>query len=131
FYPRLPLHKVGGNQLPPEDPMPNSHRLLFTLVCVFSWILLRPLAAHAQTVIATVGVGTGAFQVAVNPVTNKIYVVNRDSNSVTVIDGATNSNDTTTVTAGIAPIAIAVNPVTNKIYVANSGSSNVTVVDGT
>ena len=65
--------------------------------------------------------------VAVNPVTNKIYVAN-SSGTVTVIDGATNT--TTTVAAGTAPIAVAVNPVTNKIYVANQGSNNVTVIDG-
>ena len=53
---------------------------------------------------------------AVNPVTNKIYVANDGSSNVTVIDGATNS--TTTVAAG-NPYAVAVNPVTNKIYVAN------------
>jgi len=39
--------------------------------------------------------------VAVNPVTNKIYVANDDSTTVTVIDGATNS--TTTVSAGTTP----------------------------
>ncbi len=54
---------------------------------------------------------------AVNPVTNKIYVVNNYSDSVTVIDGATNS--TATVSAGRGPYAVAVNPVTNKVYVAN------------
>ena len=36
--------------------------------------------------------------VAVNPVTNKIYVANYGSNNVTVIDGATNA--TTTVSRG-------------------------------
>ena len=65
---------------------------------------------------------------AVNPVTNKIYVANYGSNNVTVIDGATNA--TTTVAAGTSPYAVAVNPVTNKIYVANHGSANVTVIDG-
>ncbi len=65
---------------------------------------------------------------AVNPVTNKIYVANLDSNNVTVIDGVTKT--TTTVPAGTNPDAIAVNPVTNKIYVANYNSNNVTVIDG-
>ena len=65
---------------------------------------------------------------AVNPVTNKIYVANYGSANVTVIDGATNT--TTTVAAGTTPCAVAVNPVTNKIYVANHGSDNVTVIDG-
>ena len=61
-----------------------------------------------------------------NPVTNKIYVANF-GNTVTVIDGATN---TTTTVHRYVPDAVAVNPVTNKIYVANIGSSNVTVIDG-
>jgi YVTN family beta-propeller protein len=66
--------------------------------------------------------------VAVNPVTNKIYVANITGNSVTVIDGATNT--TATVATGIYPIRLAVNPVTNKIYVANYNDSSVTVIDG-
>ena len=45
--------------------------------------------------------GDAPYAVAVNPVTNKIYVVNYTSNNVTVIDGAT--NDTTTVPPGPAP----------------------------
>jgi YVTN family beta-propeller protein len=67
--------------------------------------------------------------VAVDPLTNKSYVANSDSNSVTVIDGATNS--TTTVTSGTNPTAVAVNPDTNRVYVSNAGSGNVTVIDGT
>jgi YVTN family beta-propeller protein len=66
--------------------------------------------------------------VAVNPLTNKVYVANRDSNNVTVIDGAT--NNTTTVAVGIQPFAVAVNPLTNKIYVANAAGGSVTVIDG-
>jgi YVTN family beta-propeller protein len=64
--------------------------------------------------------------VAVNPVTNKVYVANVGSNNVTVIDGA--ANTTTTVAAGTSPRAVAVNPVTNKVYVANYISSNVTAI---
>src|SRR5437899_36581 len=82
----------------------------------------------AQTVTTTVPAGTGPWAVAVNPVTNRIYVANYDNNSVTVIDGATNS--TTTVAAGEYPIAVAVNPATNRIYVANYNSNDVTVIDG-
>ena len=46
--------------------------------------------------------GTIPDAVAVNPVTNKIYVANYSSDNVTVIDGATNS--TTTVAAGNTPM---------------------------
>ena len=45
----------------------------------------------------TVGAGSNPIAVAVNPVTNKIYVANYSSNTVTVIDGATNSTATVSV----------------------------------
>jgi YVTN family beta-propeller protein len=66
--------------------------------------------------------------VAVNPVTNKIYVITLASVPVTVIDGATNA--TTSVNAGSNPYALAVDAVTNRIYVANQASDDVTVIDG-
>ena len=67
---------------------------------------------------------------AVNPVTNRVYVANWGSDTVTVIDGATNAA-IATVGAGTNPYAVIVNPVTNKVYVANWGSDTVTVIDGT
>jgi DNA-binding beta-propeller fold protein YncE len=92
----------------------------------------------------SVYVGFDPYGVAVNPVTNKIYVANycgADSwcgwGTVTVIDGATLA--TTSVTVGSAPFAVAVNSVTNKIYVANecgddvycyTHGGTVTVIDG-
>jgi YVTN family beta-propeller protein len=88
--------------------------------------------AHAQTVITTVPVGGLPFEIAVNPVTNKIYVVDQNpptNGNVTVIDGITNA--TTTVSVGAIPQPIAVNSVTNKIYVANVAGNTVTVIDGT
>ena len=71
---------------------------------------------------ASVQVGAGPVAVAVNPVTNRIYVANDLGNSVTVIDGATiPPAAVATVPVGLFPSAIAVNPVTNKVYVANTG----------
>lgn len=84
--------------------------------------------AMAQSVLATVPVGSGPRAVAVNPSTNKIYVANDNGNSVAVIDGATNA--VTTVPTGVSPYGIAINQVTNKIYVTNSGSNFLTVIDG-
>jgi YVTN family beta-propeller protein len=64
--------------------------------------------------------------VAVNPVTNKAYVANTLSDTVTVIDGSDDS--TTSVAIGDGPRALAVNPVTSKVHVANLTSENVTVI---
>ena len=80
----------------------------------------------ATNTTTSVAAGSGPISVAVNPVTNKIYVANANSGNVTVIDGATNT--TTTVAAGSGAESVAVNPVTNKIYIANGSSGNVTVI---
>jgi len=69
----------------------------------------------------------GPFAMAVNPVTNKIYIANAFSNNVTVIDGATN-NVITTITVGAEPWAFTWNPVQNRTYVANRMGSSISVI---
>jgi DNA-binding beta-propeller fold protein YncE len=81
--------------------------------------------------------------VAVNTITNQIYVANLGNfpsgvnhGNVTVIDGATNATTTITDPNALNPgyssqgLAVAVNSTTNRIYVVNGGSDNVTVIDG-
>ena len=99
----------------------------FAVSLLFVW----PSLTRSQTVVATVPVGPAPRALAVNPVTNKIYVATCHPRSglppvggLSVIDGETNA--TTTVPGGCA--ALAVNSVTNKIYVVNAG--NATVIDG-
>jgi DNA-binding beta-propeller fold protein YncE len=121
----------------------NSGRKLMAMILflVLPAALLATVSVRsttADTVVSTVAVGSGPCAVAVNPVTNKIYIVNNDNIrcTATVIDGATNS--TTTVSVGQSPGAIAVNPVTNKVYVVNNSNAygenatmgTVTVIDG-
>lgn len=67
--------------------------------------------------------------VAVNESTNKAYIVNHDSNTVTVIDGKSRAA-IASIPTGTAPEALAVNPVTNRIYVANAANNSITVIDG-
>jgi YVTN family beta-propeller protein len=65
---------------------------------------------------------------AINLVTNKLYVADFDANRVTVIDG--NQDTVKDIAVGTNPSAVAVNWVTNRIYVANSGNSTVSVING-
>jgi YVTN family beta-propeller protein len=99
-----------------------------SVVIAISLAALAPVRANAQTAIATIAAGDTPFAIAVNPVTNKIYVANRQGNSLTVIDGATRA--TVTVEVGIRPEGVAVNPVTNKVYVANVAPGTLSVIDG-
>jgi YVTN family beta-propeller protein len=107
----------------------NMRWALSTLLLFAACVLASaPTRALAQTVIATVTTGADPVALAVNPGMKKVYVVNRNSNSVTIIDEGTNS--TAQVAVGSSPRDVAVNSVTNKIYVANYGDATVTVIDG-
>src|SRR5690606_33297660 len=80
--------------------------------------------------IKTVGVGNGPYGVAVNPVTNLVYVANSGGSSVSVIDGGTNEV-IATVEVGVFPRGVAVNPNTNRRYVANDVDDTVSVISMT
>jgi YVTN family beta-propeller protein len=51
-----------------------------------------------------------------------VYVANKDSNSVSVIDTTTNTVVAARIPVGTQPEAIAINPVGTRVYVANSKS---------
>jgi DNA-binding beta-propeller fold protein YncE len=77
--------------------------------------------------VTTLSVGRFPAALAVNAVTNKVYVANSDlCGGVTVVDGA--SGHTTRVEAGTYVEGVAVNSATNRVYVYDPES--VTVIDG-
>ena len=80
-----------------------------------------------NTVVATVPVGTGPFGVAVNRAGTRVYVTNRESNTLSVIDTETNMVRAT-VPVGPGPTGVAVSPDGTRVYVANT-SSTVSVID--
>jgi 40-residue YVTN family beta-propeller repeat len=75
--------------------------------------------------------------IALNKITNRLYVTHKDSDSVSVIDyflskdSSFHYNNITTIKVGKYPTGINVNLDTNKIYVANSHANSVSVIDGT
>jgi YVTN family beta-propeller protein len=91
--------------------------------------LLRAPSTRAIGVVATVGVYCGPFGVAVAATRNLIYVANRLSSSVSIVDGAT-SQVIGGVGVGYSPDGLAVNETTNTIYVAYAADNIVSVIDG-
>ncbi|HSF49297.1 MAG TPA: tetratricopeptide repeat protein, partial [Nitrososphaeraceae archaeon] len=68
--------------------------------------------------------------IAVNPTTNKIYVIHQlPSPSLSIIDGNNNYQKLRNIPMG-NPLDIAINPITKKVYVTNSIDGNVSVIDG-
>ena len=68
------------------------------------------------------------WAVSVNPSTNVAYVANADGDTVSVIDGKTNTI-IDNITVGTIPVALSVNPLTNIVYVANRADNTVTVIE--
>jgi len=81
---------------------------------------------YSNTVISTV-TGIGETSVAVNPVTNWLYVT--AYNSMLVLDDST-YHLIHYFPVGAQADAVAVDPVTLTVYAANSGDATVSVVDG-
>ena len=63
----------------------------------------------------------------VDPATNTVYVANDGGNSVSVIDGATNTV-TATIGVGSGPAGVGVDPATHAVYVANVNDNTVSVI---
>jgi YVTN family beta-propeller protein len=76
-----------------------------------------------------IAVNTFPIGIAVNPSTNKVYVVNEFSNTVSVIDTNTDAVKST-INLGNFPYGIDMNPLNNRIYITNRGSNTVSVLDG-
>ncbi len=81
-----------------------------------------------NTISSPISVGSNPVAAAVNQATNKVYIANSGSNSVSVIDGSTKA--VSSVTVGAVPKAVAINPVSNTIYVANQDDGTVSAIDG-
>lgn len=77
------------------------------------------------------GFSTGSYPVGItiNPFTNKIYVANQYSNTVSVFDAKTDKL-IKTIPTGIFPYSVDTNQFNNRIYVTNRGSDDITVIDG-
>jgi YVTN family beta-propeller protein len=113
-----------------ERPMKRSlFKLTLRAAALIACGVVMPQMSYGEAVTATVTAGNRPYAIAVNEITNKIYVANLLSTYVTVIDGS--DNRTATVPVGTNPFAVAVNAETNKVYVVNRGSNTVTVINGT
>ena len=77
------------------------------------------------TVTTTVNLETPPQAIAIDPKSNRIYIANQRTASVTVIDGNTNL-PAATVKVGTIPYALDVDG--PLLYVANFSSNDVTVV---
>lgn len=83
--------------------------------------------------IATVPTGAGPISIAVDETQtqSRAYVVNKDSNTVTVITGTLTSATSSTLSVGTNPLRILRNPTNGLLYVANQQGDSVSILNGT
>lgn len=92
-------------------------------------LALGATCATAQTVGPRIGVATNPVAIAVNPVTNKVYVADAANDSVTLLDGS--SLGMASIPVGDNPRWIGINVETNRIYVSNLvGPTFTSVING-
>ena len=94
-------------------------------------LILREVARANQIshVASGLNVGIKPSHLAINSVTNRIYVIDSISNRVSVINGITDKI-VDTFTLRTPPSGIAVNPNTNTIYLLNKDQNSLIVVNG-
>lgn len=107
----------------------RSNSLLgVALAALLTFISTSAWAADPYVQSNTVTVGSAPLDVAYAPNGLKAYVLNNGSDSVSVIDTATNTV-TATITVGTGPAGIAVAPNGSIAVVANYASQNVSIID--
>lgn len=108
--------------------LPSRHSLKNRSLSLLLLLLLLALGhSEAQTAVGMIGLGNGPSGVAIDPVWNKVYVTNSNSNTLTAIDGVTQR--VSTIALATSPQAIAINPATHEVIVVSPESSVVTIVD--
>src|SRR5262249_10243894 len=122
---RHPSDRTGKEPAMRRLSIPGAGTLLLGLVALVLLFWSSALVV-AQTVVATIPVGSQPFGVAVNPTTNRVYVANMSSNNVSVIDAATNMV-VATVPVSSTPRGVAANSATNRIYVTQPTTGIVSV----
>jgi YVTN family beta-propeller protein len=86
-------------------------------------------AAQLYAVTATIPLSGVPNGVAVDSTIDTAYVIDPESDKVSVIDGASNTV-TGTIAANGDPLGVAVDPTTDTAYVTNGDSGTVSVIDG-
>ena len=117
--------------------MPKYFYFLLAIVFLFSIFVIVIYAQEEnddQDVISLKSnpiIPSGSFPVGIdiNPITNKLYVANQFSNTISVID-TDKSKVEANIDVGNSPYDVEINPFSNRIYASNRESNTISVIDG-
>ncbi len=104
-----------------------SYVSIFVLIASLTISTVFSESALASYSVITIPVGNNPTKAVYNPTDKNIYVINTDSNTVSVIDSTTHKV-VNTIPVGNNPTSILFNPSDNGMYVINSRSNNVSAI---
>ena len=84
---------------------------------------------QTNKIVTTIDVGSNPFGVAVNSAGSRVYVTNKVSDSVSVIDGTTQTVIGSPIPVGTSPTGVIVSPDNSTVYVANETSETISVIN--
>ena len=116
----------GNGQVYAANSNSNSVSVISTLLDIGS--LGGNMVSTSSSLVGTVTVGSYPYAVGYDSGNGDVYVVNQDSNSVSVISGTTVVG---TVAVGSYPWAVGYDSGNGDIYVSNFGGTTVSVISGT
>src|SRR5262245_35046128 len=105
-------------------PLEVSMKKLFIGAVFMGLAAICPL--RAQSILLPIG--SGPFAIELNQDATLAVVVNRNNNTVSIVNLADNIVRNT-ITVGTFPTSVALNPTTNQAVVTNFGSDNISVID--
>ncbi|POB11850.1 hypothetical protein CO251_02625 [Sulfobacillus sp. hq2] len=115
-----------------KSPKAPPRRLLirtFVLTATLAGGLIAgPAMSVEAATLPSIAVGSDPYDVAVNTANGDVYVTNQDSNTVSVINAATNQV-VSTLPVGTDPTYLGTNPTNGNVYVANNNSGTVSVIN--
>src|SRR5437879_3454275 len=123
------MPRLGGDRI--LGGLASVVRFVASVILLLA-VVVTPTAAQTSpstqvtqsglNLVTSVKVGAAPTGVAVNSSTNRVYVANGLSGTLSVVDGVTNVV-AATVHLGVAPAGVAVNSSSGRVYVANTGSN--------
>jgi YVTN family beta-propeller protein len=109
-------------------PAPDGSKVYIPCSATNKVITVDVTTDSSLVIINETDVGNSPWGCTITPDGTSLYVTNKGSNNVSVINTSTN-NVIDSIPVGIAPFGIAINPAGTLAYVANSGSNNISVID--
>ena len=116
------------NQSSQRPPRRMFIRAVVLTVTFLGGLLMAPALSVEAATLPSIAVGSDPYDVVVDSANGDVYVTNQNSNTVSVINSATNQV-VATLPVGLEPMYLGTNPLNGDVYVGNNNAGDVSVIN--